>query len=243
MRRLRRLVLLVLVAHLVLVGSLRWVDPPLTLTMVGAAVSTHQLPRRQWRPLDQLGHLPRMAVAGEDGAFWLHNGFDWVGICAAIDTNRRNEARGSSTRVGGSTIPQQVARNVFLWQGRSWLRKGLEAWLTLWLVRLVPRERILELYLNLAQTGPAQFGMEAGAKRAFGKPAADLGPNQAARLIAVLPAPARWSVHDADVQGKARKILNNRDPWPGEEHFAAVAAAYGEKSPGALGCGWRQLTR
>jgi monofunctional biosynthetic peptidoglycan transglycosylase len=242
-RRLLALLALVFGAHLVVVGSVRWIDPPLTLTMLGAAWEHRALPQRDWRPLDELGHLPRMAVAGEDGAFWLHDGFDWVGICTAIDTNRRNRARGSSARAGGSTIPQQVARNVFLWQGRSWLRKGLETWLTLWLVRLVPRERILELYLNLAQTGPATFGAEAGAQRAFGKSAAKLTPTQAARLIAILPAPARWSVTDADVKGKARTILQNRDPWPGEEHFEAVADAYAEKNPGPLGCAWRQLVR
>ena len=230
------------IAHVVLVGGLRVVNPPLTATMVGATIDHRRLPRLQWRSLDALGHTPRMAVAGEDSAFWMHNGFDWIGICSAIDTNRRNAAQGSSARSGGNTIPQQVARNVFLWQGRSWLRKGLEVWFTVWLVALVPRERILELYLNIAQTGPTQFGMEAGAKRAFGKPASKLGANQSARLIAILPAPATWTVSDANVQGHARTILNNRDPWPGEEHYEAVAAKYNEKNPGALGCAWRQLT-
>lgn len=227
--------------HVLVVGSVRVVDPPVTFTMLGAAWDHRGLPHRTWRALDDLGPLPRLAVAGEDGAFWLHHGFDWVAVCQAIDTNRAASEQGSSRRVGGSTIPQQVVRNVFLWQGRSWLRKGLETWLTPWLVALVPRERILELYLNLAQTGPLAFGGEAGAQRAFGTPAAALTEDEAARLIAILPAPARWSVTDANVADKARRIRRNQDPWPGEPYFEAVAEAYRERNPGALGCAWRQL--
>jgi len=229
--------------HVLLVGSLRVVNPPVTLTMVGAAWDHRGLPHREWRSLDELGILPRMAVAGEDGAFWVHSGFDWVAICTALDQNRAAKARGSSKRVGGSTIPQQVVRNVFLWQGRSWLRKGLETWLTPWLVALVPRERILELYLNIAQTGPLSFGMEAGAQRSFSKSAEALSPAEAARLVALLPAPARWSVSDDQVHARGRRVRANQQPWPGEPRFEAVAEAYGARNPGPLGCAWRQLTR
>lgn len=235
--------LALLLAHLVVVGSVRVVDPPLTWTMLGAAWEHRALPDREWRGLDELGHLPRMAIAAEDGAFWLHSGIDWVAICSAIDRNRAAKARGSSRRVGGSTIPQQVVRNVFLWQGRSWLRKGLETWLTPWLVALVPRERILELYVNLAQTGPTTFGVEAGARRTYGRSAADLDRTQASLLVALLPAPARWSVDDAHVREQAGRIRRNLDPWPGEPGFPAVADAYAAADPGPLGCAWRQATR
>ena len=234
----------VLVAlHVVVVGSVRFINPPFTLTMVGAALEHRGLPERSWVELDELGHLPRMAVAGEDSAFWMHSGFDWVAICSAIDENRKARARGSTRKVGGSTIPQQVVRNVFLWQGRSWLRKGLETWLTPWLMALVPRERILELYLNIAQTGPRTFGMEAGAQRAFGRSAASLSAREAARLIALLPAPSLWTVHDARVVEQGRRIERNRDPWPGEPYFDEVASAWEKRNPGPVGCAWRQLRR
>lgn len=242
-RRIWRALVVFVGLHVVVVGSVRVVDPPVTFTMVGAAWDHGGIPTHTWQDLDHLGTLPRMAVAGEDGAFWLHNGFDWVAICSAIDHNRAAKERGSSKRIGGSTIPQQVVRNVFLWQGRSWLRKGLETWLTPWLVALVPRERILELYLNLAQTGPLTFGVEAGAQRAYGKPAAALSSNEAARLIATLPAPATWSVTDDRVGSHAHRIVRNQDPWPGERYFDAVAEKYAERNPGPLGCAWKQLSR
>lgn len=233
----------VLGAHILVVGSVRFVDPPVTLTMLGAMIDHRGWPEREWRPLGALGAVPRMAVAAEDGAFWIHRGFDWVGICSAIDQNRAARAAGSSRRVGGSTIPQQVVRNVFLWQGRSWIRKGLEAWLTLWLVRLVPRERILELYVNLAQTGPLTFGAEAGAQRVFGRSAADLSKRQAALLMALLPAPARYTVSDASVVKQAGRIRRNDGPWPGEPGFEELAVSWRRRNPGAVGCVWRQVTR
>ena len=242
-RRTWQVLAIMLAVHVGLVGSVRFVNPPVTLTMIGAMWDHRGWPQKTWRPLDELGTLPRMAVAAEDGAFWMHDGFDWVGICSAIDRNRVARVEGSTRRVGGSTIPQQVVRNVFLWQGRSWIRKGLEAWLTIWLVRLVPRERILELYVNLAQTGPLSFGMEAGAQRIYGTSAASLSARQASQLVALLPAPARWTVDDDRVVRQAGRIRRNLDPWPGEPYFEDVEVAYDEKSPGPLGCVWRQLTR
>jgi monofunctional biosynthetic peptidoglycan transglycosylase len=229
--------------HILMVGSVRFLNPPVTLTMLGAVVEHQGWPEQEWRELEELGELPRMAVAAEDGAFWVHRGFDWVGICSAIDQNREARSRGSARRVGGSTIPQQVVRNVFLWQGRSWLRKGLETWLTLWLVRLVPRERILELYVNLAQTGPLTFGVEAGAQRVYGRSAARLSERQASLLMALLPAPARWEVTDPAVVKQAARIRRNRVPWPGEPGFDDVADRWSERNPGAFGCAWRQLVR
>ncbi len=242
-RRMWQVLGIVLALHVVVVGSVRWITPPVTWTMLGAMWDHRGGIERDVQPLDALGRVPRMAVAGEDGAFWLHRGFDWVGICSAIDQNRAARERGSNKRVGGSTIPQQVVRNAFLWQGRSWLRKGLETWLTWWLVRLVPRERILELYVNLAQTGPLTFGMEAGAQRSFGKSAAELSDDEAARLVALLPSPASWSVDDPHVVKQARRIRRNLDPWPGEQYFNAVADAYEDRNPGPLGCAWRQVMR
>lgn len=242
-RRWGRWVASAFLLHIVLVGSLRWVSPPLTVTMVDAAIRNRAWPQSSWRDLESLGHVPRMAVASEDGAFWIHEGFDWVGVCHAIDVNRRNAARGSSKRIGGSTIPQQVARNVFLWQGRSWVRKGLEAWFTLWLVRLVPRERILELYVNLAQTGPVHFGAEAGAQRAFSRSASALSEREAAQLVSVLPSPSKWTVSDERVKTHASKVQGLAGPWPGEAGYRDLAQSYEKKNPGPLGCAWKQMRR
>jgi monofunctional biosynthetic peptidoglycan transglycosylase len=246
----KKLALVVLFGHFAAVLPLRWVAPPVTFTMIDAAWTASMAAGRPVLPvrspaldLDALGHLPRAAVAAEDSAFWLHQGFDWIGICSAIDRNRKAEARGSSRRAGGSTIPQQVARNVWLWQERSWLRKGLEAWMTLWLVRLVPRERILELYLQLAQTGPHHFGAQAGARLHFRDDADELSLDEALRLVSVLPSPARRRVDDGGVRDHAEVVRRNLEPWPGEPGHAEVAAAWRRKNPGPLGCAARQLRR
>lgn len=205
----------------------RWIDPPLTLTML-ERVWEQGRARGRWtwvdhRPvaLERVGPtLPRAVVSSEDARFWLHHGFDLDGICAAIRKNRR----AGEPVAGGSTISQQVARNVFLWQERSWLRKGLEAWYTLWLELLVPKERILELYLGVAETGPLRFGVESGARYHFGASAAALDAAQAGRLAAILPSPLRWSPDGATARERAAWIQRNRVPFPGDPGFAALAA-------------------
>jgi monofunctional biosynthetic peptidoglycan transglycosylase len=116
---------------------------------------------------------------------------------------------GDGSRRGASTISQQVAKNLFLWPGRSFVRKGLEAWFTLWIEGLWPKRRILEVYLNVAEFGPGVFGAEAAAARFFGTTAGRLSPEQAARLAAVLPAPKRWSAGQPSpyVRERTQKIL------------------------------------
>jgi len=224
------------------VAVLRFVDPPLTLTMVGAAYDYHRveghwrLPKRQWRDFQALGpDVPRAVVASEDARFWLHRGFDWEGICHAVQANRDAAERGRDRRVGGSTISQQVARNVFLWQDQSWLRKGLEAWYTLWMELLLPKERILELYLNVAETGTLSFGAQAGAQHYWQQDADSLSADQAARLAAVLPSPRRWSVDGATVRRRAAWISANPAPWPGDPGFDQAARAWSREAPGP-GC-------
>ena len=125
-------------------------------------------------------------VAAEDQTFPQHHGFDVAAIRDALDSN----ASGGRLR-GASTLTQQVARNLFLWQGRSYLRKGLEAWFTIWLELLWPKQRILEVYLNIAETGQQTFGVEAAAWRYFQRPASALTREQAALVAAVLPSPRR----------------------------------------------------
>lgn len=133
-------------------------------------------------------YLRRAVLASEDDRFYLHYGFDLVEIDKALEKKRR----GGKLR-GASTLTQQVAKNIFLWDGRSYVRKGLEAYLTLWLELLLTKDRILDLYLNLAEWGDNVFGAEAAARKHFGKPASKLTREEAARLAAILPSPIRWS--------------------------------------------------
>lgn len=217
LRRLPRL-LLRLVLGLVLFSALqvlavRFVDPPFTLTMLGRVWDTWEdtgrlaWPDHRNLPLESLGRwAPRMAVAGEDDQFWTHGGFDWEAIADAWESNQT----GRKLR-GGSTISQQVARNVFLWQRRSWLRKGLETWYTVLLELALPKRRILELYLNVAETGPMCFGFEAAAQRWFRKPAARLTADEAARIVAILPAPRDRDPRGAAMGKRAARIRAN-DP-------------------------------
>ncbi len=216
----------------------RFVDPPLTWTMIettwdyGRARGEWKLAERDWRDLDALGKpVPRAFVASEDARFWLHNGFDWAGICAAVEANKD----GGRPR-GGSTITQQTARNVFLWQGQSWFRKGLEALYTLWMELLLPKERILELYLNVAETGVLTFGAEAGARHWFGRSAADLDADQAGRLAAVLPSPRKWKVSGDHASRRSAWIQANPAPWPGRPGYDEARRWWATEGPRLWDC-------
>lgn len=128
-------------------------------------------------------------VASEDQRFPAHHGFDFKAMQQAVEAGK-----GGRRMRGASTISQQTAKNLFLWSGRSWIRKGLEAYFTVLLEALLPKRRILELYLNIAEFGPGIYGVEAAAQRFFGKPAEQLSLAEAARLAAVLPNPRRLHV-------------------------------------------------
>ncbi|WP_068808801.1 monofunctional biosynthetic peptidoglycan transglycosylase [Thauera phenolivorans] len=145
--------------------------------------------RHRWVPYEQISeHLKRAVVAAEDDRFLEHGGFDWLGIERALE---RNEARGRLV-AGGSTISQQLAKNLFLSPSRSWLRKGQEAVLTVMIETFWDKRRILETYLNVVEWGNGVFGAEAAAQRYYGTTAARLGPAQAARLAVMLPNPRRY---------------------------------------------------
>lgn len=181
-------VLALVAGPLVVTLVLRVVPPPLTPLMVIRSVQGRGLDQT-WRPLDRISpHLRRAVIAAEDAKFCTHWGFDWDAIDNAIDVY------GEGGRVlGASTISMQTAKNVFLWPGRNFLRKGIEAYLTLYLETLWPKRRILEVYLNVVEFGPGIYGAEAASRHYFGKPAAALGPREAALLAAVLPAPLERS--------------------------------------------------
>jgi monofunctional biosynthetic peptidoglycan transglycosylase len=195
--------LAILLATVAIVAPWRWLTPPTT-----AFIARERLARGpervawRWTPLDRISrHLALCVIAAEDQKFPSHRGFDVEAILDAAREERRRPR-------GASTISQQVAKNLFLWPGRSFVRKGLEAWLTVFIEQLWPKRRILEVYLNVAEFGPGLFGAEAASARVFGKPARRLSLEEAALLAAVLPNPKRMSaaVPSDYVRGRAAEI-------------------------------------
>ncbi|HZH05438.1 MAG TPA: monofunctional biosynthetic peptidoglycan transglycosylase [Lautropia sp.] len=172
---------------LALVILYRFVPVPVTATML---MDEHGF-TKDWEPLSDIDRdMVRAVIAGEDGKFCRHNGFDAQAILSAA---RRN-MEGGRIR-GGSTISQQTAKNVFLWQGGGFFRKGLEAWFTFLIENLWGKRRIMEVYLNVAETGIGTYGAEAGAQRYFDKSAAKLSATEAARMAAALPDPKDRAVN------------------------------------------------
>lgn len=172
---------------LLLVLLFRFVPPPFTLTMAGDLASGHGI-TKSWTPLSRIDpDMARAAIAAEDSSFCSHNGFDYDAIAAAMYRN----AKGGKVLRGGSTISQQTAKNVFLWQGGGFFRKGLEAWFTLLIELIWPKKRIMEVYLNVAETGIGTYGVEAGSQRYFGHSAGQMTRAEAARIAAVLPLPKK----------------------------------------------------
>lgn len=187
--RLLAIVVLVLVIAPYLIAPLyRFIDP--VSTVILWRWLTLQRVERTVVALDRMSpSLPRAVISAEDGSFCTHHGIDWRGLREAF-----YEADDISEMRGGSTITQQVAKNLFLWQGRSYVRKALELPLAVWIDLVLPKRRVLEIYLNVAEWGPSgQFGAEAGSRHAFGKPAAQLSGREAALMAAVLPGPRRRS--------------------------------------------------
>jgi monofunctional glycosyltransferase len=181
-----RLVLVVLVGSILWVLAYRFVNPPITATMIGDLIAgrgtTHQ-----WMSIEQIDRdMVRAAIGAEDSKFCTHNGFD---VEAIEDAMKRN-ASGGRIR-GGSTISQQTAKNAFLWQGGGYARKGVEAWFTFLIEHLWSKRRIMEVYLNLAETGIGTYGVNAGSKRYFNHDSSAMSRTEAARIAAVLPLPKK----------------------------------------------------
>ena len=212
MRRLLRgalWTLLGLVALSVLcVLALRWIDPPYSAFMAERQIAAWTsrdrayVFRHSWVDLTHISpNLPLAVVASEDQKFPEHWGFDVEAIEKAYEMNQhRHRVRGAST------ISQQVAKNLFLWSGRSYFRKALEAYFTVLIERCWPKRRILEIYLNIAEFGDGTYGAEAAARRFFHEPAARLSRSDAATLAAVLPNPERYSA-----AAPGRYVLERRD--------------------------------
>jgi monofunctional biosynthetic peptidoglycan transglycosylase len=189
MRFLAKFILWFVAISVGLVVLYRFVPPPVTVTMLidGNGIT------KDWEPLSNIDrNMVAGVIAAEDGKFCTHNGFDTDAIEKAMERN----AKGGRIR-GGSTISQQAAKNVFLWQGEGWTRyarKGLEVWFTFLIENLWDKRRIMEMYLNVAETGIGTYGVEAGAQRYWGKSAANLTPAEAGRMAAALPSPKTRSV-------------------------------------------------
>jgi len=212
---LRKLFLYLFFGHLIYIFALKYVNPPITITQINEIFAQKKF-QRDYISSEEMGQNIKLAVIGsEDQLFPTHNGFDMDGIKQAYEKNKE----GKKLR-GGSTISQQVAKNVFLWQGRSWLRKGLEVYFTFMIEKIWGKERILEMYLNTSEMGIGVFGIQAAAEYYFNKPAKDLTKNEAARIAAALPNPRKYNVNPPSsyITNRARNIerqMRNIQGMPG----------------------------
>lgn len=185
-KRLFQLAFYFLLISIAWVGLLAFIPPPFTVTMIMDDNSV----TKDWEPLESISpNLTRAVIAAEDSKFCSHDGFDRDAIKSAIKRN----AKGGRIR-GGSTISQQTAKNVFLWQGGGYFRKGLEAYFTFLIEKIWGKKRIMEVYLNVAETGIGTYGAQAGAQRYFKKDALELSKIEAARIAAALPLPKKRAV-------------------------------------------------
>jgi monofunctional glycosyltransferase len=182
---------------------LKWVDPPFTLTQLGSLFTGNGL-KRDYVDMKQVSSYGRLSfIAAEDQLFPDHNGFDWKSIQKAMEYNKKKPNRIK----GASTISQQVAKNVFLWQGRSWFRKGLEVYFTFMIELLWGKNRIMEMYLNVSEMGPGIFGVEAAAQNYFKKPAKKLTRQEAAMIASCMPNPKKFTVKPLS------RYVARRYPW------------------------------
>jgi monofunctional biosynthetic peptidoglycan transglycosylase len=188
-RWIKRIFLFLFFLHLFYILILKWVNPPVTLTQLSSLFHGYGL-KRNYVSMNAISPYAKLAViASEDQLFPDHDGFDFKSIEKAMKHNQK-----SKSLHGASTISQQVAKNVFLWQGRSWLRKGLEVYFTFMIEKIWGKKRILEVYMNVAEMGDGIFGIEKASQKYFTKSAANLSRQEAAMIAACLPNPRRYSV-------------------------------------------------
>ncbi len=189
-RLFKRIFIILFIAQLVYIIALKWIYPPITITQIGSLFGGHGL-KRDYVSKDEISPYLKLAViASEDQLFPDHGGFDIKNIKKAMEYNEKKPGR----LRGGSTISQQTAKNVFLWQGRSWIRKGFEVYFTKMIEWIWGKERILAVYLNVIEMGEGVFGAEAAAQAYFNKPASKLTRIQAARIASALPNPKKYTI-------------------------------------------------
>jgi len=204
----------------------KWLPPPATLHMFKkrAEAGKKDIPNKNiaytYVNIEEVSEqVPLALIAAEDQLFLQHNGFDFKAIKGAFKSNRQGKQI-----AGGSTISQQVAKNVFLWHGRSYLRKGVEAYFTFLIELLWSKKRIMEVYLNIAEMGDQIFGIGAASQKYFKKSPQDLTPSQAALIASVLPNPIKYSVKNpsAAILRKRRRVLRNMKQLGGVSHVKAI---------------------
>jgi monofunctional biosynthetic peptidoglycan transglycosylase len=189
-RWVKKIFIILFIAQFIYIILLRWINPPITMTQFVSWISGHGL-KRDYVDRDDISYNAKLAViSSEDQLFPDHSGFDWKNIKKAMAYNKRKPGRIR----GASTISQQVAKNVFLWQGKSFIRKGLEVYFTFMIELIWGKKRILEMYLNVAEMGEGIFGIEMAARKYFNKTAKKLTQQEAAMITACLPNPKRFKV-------------------------------------------------
>ncbi|MEO7531392.1 MAG: monofunctional biosynthetic peptidoglycan transglycosylase [Sediminibacterium sp.] len=199
-RFIKRLFLTLFILHVIYMVALKWINPPITITQFVSLINGNGL-KRDYVSWNEISVDAKLAViSSEDQLFADHKGFDWKSIEKAMKYNKKKPNRIR----GASTISQQVAKNVFLWQGRSWIRKGLEMYFTFMIELIWGKRRILEMYMNVSEMGKGVFGIESAAQSNFKKPAIKLTRQESAMIAACLPNPKRYTVKPVSIYVSAK---------------------------------------
>jgi monofunctional biosynthetic peptidoglycan transglycosylase len=216
----RRVFITLFLLQLFYIIILKWINPPFTLTQLHSWISGNGL-KRDYVSFNQMSYNIKLAViSSEDQIFADHSGFDWKSIEKAMKYNKRKPNRIR----GASTISQQVAKNVFLWQGRDWIRKGLEIYFTKMIEWIWGKKRILEMYLNVSEMGKGVFGIEAASEKNFGKHAKDLSRRESSLIAATLPNPKLYTIKPMSqyVLVKSYWIQRQMNNLDGDEDIEAI---------------------
>jgi monofunctional glycosyltransferase len=216
----KKIFVILFLAQLVYIIILKWVFPPITVTQLSNWIGGYGLKRDYVGWNDISAQMKLAVMASEDQLFPVHDGFDWKSIEKALKNNKKRPKRIR----GASTISQQVAKNVFLWNGRSWFRKALEVYFTFMIETIWGKKRILEVYLNVAEMGKGVFGVEAASNQNFKKTAKRLSQGEAAMIAACLPNPKKYTVKPVS------SAVRRRAPWI-EQQMSNIA---GDKEVQAL---------
>ncbi len=201
-KKIRKFIFILILANILFIVWGKFLNPPITVTQIEGVITFGKL-ERDYIPYSEMGsYIKKAVIAAEDQKFFIHNGFDYK----AIEKAYKDNEKGKKVK-GGSTISQQTAKNVFLWQGRSWFRKGLETVYTFIIELVWGKEVILDRYLNSIEMGRGVFGIEAAARYYYGKNAKNLTKSEAAWIATILPNPKKYDPHNPS------KYLRNRHSW------------------------------
>jgi monofunctional glycosyltransferase len=227
--KIKRFLLFLFILQLFYIIILKWIDPPITITQAASMISGDGL-KRDYVSGDKISyHLKLAVIASEDQVFADHGGFDWKSIEKAMKYNEKKPGR----LRGASTISQQVAKNVFLWQGRDWIRKGLEIYFTKMIEWIWGKKRILEVYVNVIEMGRGIYGAEAAAQEYFNKPAGELTRQQAAMIAAGLPNPKKYTVkpQHSYIKVKSGWIMRQMNNLEGDKELQNILGSAKPQRP------------